>query len=429
MLRTLALALVLAACGKGGVEIVVAPSGDMTKVVLYVGVGDAITDPLMPAMHGAPFSSSSAWARDAFNELDVREVAGGEPAVFQFQGDGTLGVVIAVGYAGDTPVAAAVKHAIDVPQDTVARYELSLEPLYDGQNASPLVFDEWQSQPGSPAAGKTCVALYDKRTSNADAVVTDGDPDCDGFPTGDPRECQPTFYMSFSRPALEDAACLVTERVVTTDGTTSDGCVLGGPPCRDGAGKETACTAPTPYCMPKSVCNRCTTTANDLDCARDITRSGALLPTHLHCKLYVDGEGKLCTNTLQAIAMPGDGIAGHACKTDGEHPALLTTIGQPWSDKLQFSAPGAELEVEVKNVQPSCNFDMIVSGSVEARTQFGGIVAGMLDNGRGIAVPIVFELDPQLNVGCDNQVACQTSWSWDLSELVDPCVNTPVFPP
>lgn len=429
MVRAIALAVLLAGCGKGGVEIVVEPAGDMTKVVLYVGVGDAITDPLLPPMHGMPFPSSSAWARDAYNELDVREVVAGEPAVFQFQGEGTLGVVLAVGYAGDTPVAAAVKHGIEVPADIVARYELALEPLFDGQNTSPLVFDEWQSQPGSPAAGKTCVALFDKRTSEADAVVTDGDPDCDGFPTDDPRECQPTFYMSFSRPGLEDAACLVTERVVTTDGTVSDGCVLGGPPCRDGVGKESACTAPTPYCMPKSVCNRCAGTASDIDCARDITHAGTLLPTHLQCKLYFDLDGKLCTSSLKAIGMPGDGIGGHACKTDGDHPVLLTTTGQPWTDKLQFSEGSAQLEVEVKNLESSCNFDIVVAGAAETRTLFGGIVAGMLDNGRGIAVPIVFELDPQLNVGCDNQVACQPSWSWDLTELVDQCVNTPVFPP
>ena len=53
----------------------------------------------------------------------------------------------------------------------------------------------------------------------------------------------------------------------------------------------------------------------------------------------------------------------------------------------------------------------------------------VLDNGRGIAIPILFEADPLLNVGCDNQIACQASWSWDLTELVDQCLNTPAFPP
>ncbi|HEY5921560.1 MAG TPA: hypothetical protein VIV11_07810, partial [Kofleriaceae bacterium] len=68
------------------------------------------------------------------------------------------------------------------------------------------------------------------------------------------------------------------------------------------------------------------------------------------------------------------------------------------------------------------------SGFVESRRLFGGMVAGQLDNGRGIAIPIVFDVNPQ-NVGCDRQVACQATWSWDLSELVDTCVNAPVFPP
>ena len=56
------------------------------------------------------------------------------------------------------------------------------------------------------------------------------------------------------------------------------------------------------------------------------------------------------------------------------------------------------------------------------------LVAGLLDNGRGIAVPIVFEVS-QMNIGCALQTACQPSWSWDLAELIDPCVNNPVFPP
>ncbi len=426
MVRTIALALVLVGCAKGGVEIVIEPSAELTRVALYVGVGEPMTDPLMPAMHALPFQSSSAWPRDAFNELDVRDVVADEPVVFQFQGSENLGVVIAVGYAGDTPVAAAVKRGIEVPSDIVARYELALEPLADGQNAATLVLDTWQSQPGSPEAGKTCVALYDKRDGAADAVVTGGDPDCDGYPDDDPRECQPSYYMSYARPTLEDAACLVTERVVSTDGTVNDGCVLGGPPCRDGVGRETGCTAPTPYCMPKSVCNSC---GSDINCARDVTKLGTVAPTHLHCKLYVDGEGKLCTNPLKAIENP-TGIAGHSCETDGGAPVLIATVGQPWGTTVELSSPGAELAIEVGNPQSSCNFEIRATGGhVEARSLLGGVVAGRLDNGRGIAVPIVFEVDPQLYVGCDQQVACQTTWSWDLTELVDQCVETPVFPP
>lgn len=106
----------------------------------------------------------------------------------------------------------------------------------------------------------------------------------------------------------------------------------------------------------------------------------------------------------------------------------IATVGQAWSNKVSFTSGTAQLEVEVKDVQANCNFDIVVSGSAETLHQFGAIVAGALDNGRGIAVPIVFEVDP-LNIGCDAQVACQTTWSWDLAELVGQCVNTPVFPP
>jgi hypothetical protein len=432
MVRLIALTMLIASCAKGGVELVITPDSDqVTRVVLYVGVGDADTDPIMPAMHGTPFPSSSAWSRDSYNELDVREVSGGEPVVFQFQenedADEALGVVIAVGFAGDQPVSAASKRGIDVPSDVLARYELALEPISNASTTTPLFLDIWQPQPGSPKAGKTCVALYDKRESDADAVVTHGDPDCDGWPTDDPKECQPHYYMSFSRPTLEDAACLLTERVVTND-TVSDGCVLGGPPCRDGFGKETSCTAPTPYCVPKSVCNRCAQMPGDINCARDITPFALQYPTHLHCKLYFDLQGKLCAGTFKALSQPGPDIAGRHCVTGSENPVRITSAGLPWSTSVQLQKVMGLLKVDVKNLQSNCNFDIVVAGDVGARQEFGGMVAGMLDNGRGIAIPIVFDADP-LNIGCENQTACQATWSWDLTELVDQCINTPVFPP
>lgn len=421
--------LLLASCARGGVEFVVDPKNEsVTKVALYVGIGDAYTESIMPPQHSAPFPKSSAWVRDNYNDLDVRDVNAGEPVVFQFQGGDKLGVVIAVGYAGETPVSAAVARAIEVPRDFIARYELALEPIAGNLDpTSPLYLDIWQSTPGSPEAGKTCVALMDKRTTSADAVVTQDDPDCDGWRTGDAKECQPNFFMSYARPTLDDAACLVTERV--TSGTTAnDACVLGGPPCRDGVGKETACTAPTAFCMPKSVCNRCTNTlGNQWDCARDITPLAAQYPSHLQCKLYYDAAGGLCPNTIKALSQPPANVGGHFCTTSGEFPQI-TSIGHDWNNSIEFTDEGATLKVDVKNLQPNCNFDIVVSGSPGLRHTFAGIVAAKLDNGRGVAVPIVFDVDP-LNVGCDAQIACQPTWSWDLSELVDQCVNTPVFPP
>lgn len=435
MSRWFALSLLLlgVSCAGGGAEIVIdAGDAQLTKVVLFVGVGDAITDPIQPAMRGAPFPASTAWARDRFNELDERDVVAGQPVVFQFQGssdDATekLGVVIAVGFAGDQPVAAATKAGIDVPTDMIARYELALEPLASVDPASPLALDLWQSQPGSPEAGKTCVALFDKREMRAAAVVTEGDPDCDGWPTEDPKECQPSYYMSFTRPSLQDASCLLTERVVTNDGTISDGCVIGGPPCRDGFGPESACTAPTPFCLPKSVCNRCEAQMNDYECARNVTPLATQAPTHLHCKIYFDPQGQMCTNTFKALSAPSADVAGRHCVASDTN-GWITTTGQPWDKRVDFKEGSAELRVEIANVQPNCNFDITVTGAAEARTSFAGLVAGKLDNGRGIAMPIVFELDPQLNVGCTNQIACQATWSWDLTELVDQCINTPVQP-
>jgi hypothetical protein len=420
-------------CGKGGAEIVIdADTDQLTKVALFIGVGDAHGEPIQPAMHGAPYPASMAWARDRYNELDERDVIAGEPVVFQFQGGGdgddSLGVVIAVGVIGDKPVSAAVKRGIDVPEDHIARYELALEALVDVDPASPLSLTAWESQPGSPKAGKHCVALYDKRTMTADAVVTGGDPDCDGWPTDDAKECQPNYYMSFSRPSLDEVSCLITERVVGTDGTVTDGCVLGGPPCRDGGGLETGCTAPSAFCLPKSVCNRCAIAPNSYNCARDISPFVSQYPTHINCKIYFDLDGKMCTNPMKALSAPGPDVAGHFCVT-GSDNGWITALGQDWGKTVSYQDGASQLTVDISNVQPNCNFDIAVQGAAETRTVFAGLVAGMLDNGRGIAIPIMFEADPTFNIGCANQTACQGTWSWDLTEVGDQCLNTPVFPP
>jgi len=426
MRAVIACALVFASCAKGGVEIVVTGAGDqVNKVHLFVGVGDGYTESINTAKRAFPFPKSDAFARDDYNELDVRDVKAGQSVTFQFQGHDKLGVVIAVGVNGDTPLSAGVLRTIDIPSDYVARYEIKLEPINDGTNLSPLELDVWEPQVGSPKEGNVCVALFDKRTTSADAVVTDGDPDCDGWPTGDPKECQPNLYMSFKRPALDDAACLLSE--MTPDSSVA-GCVLGGPACADGHGKEVGCNAPSPYCTLQSVCNACRPRGTDAwNCARAFTNFTTSGVTHIHCKLYFDTNGNLCTSPIKAFAQPPMNVSGHFCRTGIESPPRITTAGQPWGSTIMFTEGGRNFTVKIDNLQPSCNFDITASGG-GGQGLYSGLVAGMLDNGRGIAVPIAFELNP-LNVGCDTQPACASTWSWNLPELVDTCVNTPVFPP
>jgi hypothetical protein len=419
-------AVVVASCAKGGVELVITPGDARVKQVhLFVGIGDEYTQPIKTARRALPFPKSTAWARDAYNELDVRAVVDGEPVEFQFQGGGKLGVVIAIGVDGDTAVTAAVAHHLVIPSDIIARYELELEPVNTA--ASPLELDAWTPAPGSPKADKVCVALFDNRTTSADAVVTDGDPDCDGWPTDDPKECQPNLYMSYKRPTLEDVACVLNE--MTPDSAVST-CVLGGPACADGRGKELACNAPSRYCTMRSVCERCKQIGNStLDCARDVTPlvSGGL-PTHINCKIYFDSNGSLCTNKMKAFASPPANVGGHFCRTGTTNPPRITTAGGAWTQDVTWTEGGGTFAIHVDNLEASCNFDIAPSGSGIVRNVYGAMVAGLLDNGRGIAIPIVFDVDA-LNVGCQNQTACAAAWSWDISELVDTCVNNPVFPP
>ena len=151
-------------------------------------------------------------------------------------------------------------------------------------------------------------------------------------------------------------------------------------------------------------------------------------PSHIYCKLYYDTNGLLCPNSFKALAMPPANIGGHYCKTGGEFPPRIATAETPWATSATWPDVLGQFTVELKNLQPNCNFDIVPSGFSEGPRILAGIVAGVLDNGRGIAIPIVFDIDPQ-RVGCTYQAACQPTWSWDLSELVDNCVNTPVYPP
>src|SRR5215204_6172755 len=131
MRRSLACVIFAASCARGGAEIIVVPtSSDIDSIALFVGVGGH-SDTYLITSDDHTYPRISAWARDAYNEADVRTVTNGERVTFQFTDapDDTLGVVIAVGYTAGMPVAAVAKRAVQVPHDAIARYELGLRTL------------------------------------------------------------------------------------------------------------------------------------------------------------------------------------------------------------------------------------------------------------------------------------------------------------
>ena len=430
LMRSLVLLAALASCARGGVEIIVTPQDPaVTRVTLFVGVGDVMTKPIAP-MSSSPLDPILAWARDKGGEADERVVVDRAPVTFQFVGGDAFGVVIAVGWNKEgAAISAAVLTDVKFMPDAIARYEMELHPTLRPERPDAFIkLTHWKSMAG-PAAGKDCVVYEDKPTLKRFAVVTGGDPDCDGWPTDDANECQPQLFMSFGRPTLDQVACIAPE---TATGTNEQFCTLAGPPCTDGTGQETTCRAPSVYCIPATVCEQCNAgVPGSFDCARDLTRlpNSTIKPTHLHCNVYMDQQGNPCplVKALGPLAEPT--LAGRTCLADALHTVRITQVGQPWDSKVSYSAPetGTMLDVEVANLQPNCNFDLRPTGKVTAEHSFGAMVAGELDNGRGIAISIVFTVSPSL-VGCFNQAPCDVRWPL-ANELIDRCVNQAAFPP
>src|ERR1051325_3912985 len=94
------LVVMLAACAKGGAEIVVDPAGiGLDRVVLFPGTGASHADPIGPAGYTQPLGGNTWWQRDPYNVLDHAAVASDHAVTFAFTPDasGDIPIVVAVG--------------------------------------------------------------------------------------------------------------------------------------------------------------------------------------------------------------------------------------------------------------------------------------------------------------------------------------------
>ncbi len=425
----IAIAIVLAACGQGGAQIVVDPAGaQIDHVVLYIGVGTTQNDPIAPESYSTPLHPVEWWQRDPHNVLDQQAVAG-KPVTFAFE-EGTtteLPLVVAVGYAGDTAVVAAERGPIEIPPDMIARYTLTLQPFADptmpGQGGG-LALQLWQAQ-GSSDPAATCVHVEAPDLAKPALLVGDpDDPDCDGFSTGSPMECAPHVYRGHSRPSLDQVNCLAPETERNTTGSVQ-ACTLGGPACIDGQGPQAGSCAASVYCIPKSDCDACANVGgNPFDCLTDVTIANATAGfTHIECTVSVDPMGNLCNADLTALDVTVD-LGGPMCTGQ----VLVAHAAGGFANQVTITGPNGTMQLEAKDLQPSCNFTLIPSGTwpLADGAHLAALAVADLDNGRGIGIPVVFSNAPMGTTTCV-PATCRLAVPLVPSDGARECVNAPVF--
>ncbi len=399
------LGLVASCAQDGGVIIEVTPSDPgVDQIRLFLGTGNMTKDAALELPKAATATAEldhvTYWSRDAHNELDTRTIKSGQTARFVLVRSDTdhLGAVIAVGYAKGKVVEVATRFGIELPARKYAEYHLTLQ-----RPATPPV--SWGPDLSVDPRDAVCIGVVDPTQQDPFArsfIVTDHDQDCDGLIEGDGRECNPDAWFGQRSANLRELTCLSRQ-------TTPARCYLGGPTCADNKPVDTKTCSPTAYCVPPSVCASC---QGDLACAEDITRA-PVRPAGYACTVRVV-NGELCRDPIVLVTPPVNGID---CTS-----ALIGNPGHPFDDRLVIDGATFRLKLD-----PKCRVAIEPQGQPPSNAQgpLGMMVAVGLDNGRGVAVPVVLTLDgsttscensevkctPDANLGGAELLACAASWN------------------
>ena len=392
----------VASCAQeGGVIIVVTPSDpSVDQIRLFLGTGDMTKNATLelPMTSTGPGAATSAldnvtyWPRDDHNDLDTRQIKSGETVRFVLVRSDThyLGAVIAVGYANGKVVEVATKFGLDLPARKYVEYHLTLS-----RPATAPV--SWGPDLTVEPRDAVCIGVVDPTQPDPFArsfIVSDKDQDCDGLIEGDGRECNPDAWFGQRSANLAEVTCLARQLNPVT-------CYLGGPTCMDDKPTDTNACSPTPYCVPSSVCTSC----SDLGCAKDITRA-PIRPAGYSCTVRVV-NGDLCPDPIVLVSPPVNGIE-----------CISALIGDPdhaFGDHLDVDRATFHMKLD-----PTCHIVIEPGGQppTNAPEELGMMVAVGLDNGHGVAVPVVLNLDGTANSCANAEVKCTPDSSLASQDLL-----------
>lgn len=401
---------VVAACQNDhGVTVTVHPnSAAVTKIRLYVGVGDStttdLTDDSMVTVTNAEY-----WTRDPGNEIDLLDVSKGS-VTFNYDTSETIPVVIAIGYDDQgQPIAAGVADTL-IPatgRNDFLIYDIMLVPADPfSQTSSPMQVGLW-SPTTTDLLHASCAGIIDASKDHPYFVVLDNDQDCDGLLDGSAGECTPDIYHGTRGADPAKADCLFPT-IVATNGL-GGACQLGGSPCTDATPVTMESCQPSTTCLPTSLCGVCPPThPKDFECAADLIASGVSVSAQAHydCVVATDTSGNVCDHETLALDRPPTG--GYDC-TDFDIGDSRTALGSSIKQgNVTFSAHSL-------TTAASCAATIGVDGSPGNITQaLSGFVNFTLKNTGGVAIPIVFTFNKS---GCSLTAARCTL---DIQTFNDP---------
>lgn len=405
-MRTVVVALLLAlvACDRSGVQFIVYIPADYgadgdpqvqlpDEVRLFVGLGEEQATTIAPeGFAEITKRRGTLWVRDPANTPDVDRapIHADAPAVFSFEHSGDLdelGIVVAVGYRGGEPTSSAAVFHAKFGEGVVARYRMGLnsaaDPRMPGMRTRINQLELW-------GEGE-CVHVENRRSDVQDQghrtafiVGSKEDRDCDGFPEGDPLECNANVYLG-AGPAKEPS-CL--HRGVTF----SNHCRIGAARCRDGVGDDLTC-GPTRYCAPPEMCIACSNTPS-WDCAQDYqaTQVGAVGGYGLECTFLAARNAffdAVCPAPAFVTIVPPQGTTCEDVKVKAiVDPAFTDTFtmrSQNQEATVKVTAQGCELKVVPDG--------RITGGSFSPVHEFGALMLVDLDQNRGLGVPIYVRVE------------------------------------
>ena len=148
---------------------------------------------------------------------------------------------------------------------------------------------------------------------------------------------------------------------------------------------------------------------------------------YIDCRINRDIDtGLLCP--LPLTVQLDNYLPANGTKCSGP---ITISHGNGWAAATTFTASNLQgpATLTVSALDPSCNFTLQVAGTMRTTNTNGvvsAIVAGMLDNGRGFAIPVV--VNGETSAPCTAGITCQMQTN-SYGGLMKECLYSPVLGP
>jgi hypothetical protein len=293
--------------------------------------------------------------------------------------DASVPLLLAVGFdavAGGSATAVAVLYDVPVPASGAAYWQMPLSaatPIDDTTPTSHRVA-VWR-QPSEP--GLACV-MIEHAGGKRELVVPKDDTDCDQVAAG---ECAPWTNLAVDAPStIAAASCLL----MSSSGTSSGVCQLGGPTCSEVPGPTTTCAVlDTPYCAPTALC---ACGPWDEDCVQEkIALSVDAMPM-IRCELPLTQDGAPC-NGVSELRIPVASSMFLANSSATCEDTLINDLATPLGAfERSVTIGGATLAV--KRVGEPCATELVYAGKLATSQTSSLLVDLALDNHEHLVVPL-----------------------------------------